>query len=135
VPIFRAMQTVYDTAGGADGLLRLANVWHARVIADEVVSHAFSHGFHPEHIQRPAAYWGDSPGGPRTYADCDGVETSAARLHSGNGLREEMDRRGSSVSIMHWQTSPSPTTEWDGCCTQLCVGDNHDDVPIPPLRR
>jgi hypothetical protein len=25
-------------------------------MADEVVSHAFSHGFHPEHSQRLAAY-------------------------------------------------------------------------------
>ena len=42
------MQTVYEATGGADGLLRLAGAWHARVMADEVVSHAFSHGFHPE---------------------------------------------------------------------------------------
>ncbi|HEY6682403.1 MAG TPA: hypothetical protein VI030_05490 [Propionibacteriaceae bacterium] len=37
----------YEAAGGADGLLRLANAWHARVIADDVVSHAFSHGSIP----------------------------------------------------------------------------------------
>ena len=49
------MQTVYEAAGGADGLLRLAGAWHARVMADEVVSHAFSHGFDHETIQRPAA--------------------------------------------------------------------------------
>jgi hemoglobin len=34
------MQTVYEAAGGADGLLRLASACHARVMADEVVSHA-----------------------------------------------------------------------------------------------
>ena len=44
------MQPVYEAAGGADGLLRLAGAWHARVMADEVVSHAFSHGFHPEGV-------------------------------------------------------------------------------------
>ena len=49
------MQTVYEAAGGADGVLRLADAWHARVMADEVVSHAFSHGFHPEH-SRPVSY-------------------------------------------------------------------------------
>ena len=58
------MQTVYDAAGAADGLLRLANAWHTRVMADEVVSHAFSHGFHPEHSQRLAAYWAEALGGP-----------------------------------------------------------------------
>jgi hemoglobin len=87
------MQTVYDAAGGANGLLRLANAWHVRVMADEVVSHAFSHGFHPEHNQRLAAYWGESLGGPTTFTDCYGDQTSVMRLHSGNGLHEEMDQR------------------------------------------
>lgn len=27
----------------AEGLLRLAEAWHSRVMADEIVSHAFSH--------------------------------------------------------------------------------------------
>lgn len=89
------MQTVYEATGGADGLLRLASAWHARVMADEVVSHAFSHGFHPEHSQRLAAYWAEALGGPTTYSgsygDCD--ETSVVRMHSGNGPHKEMDRR------------------------------------------
>ena len=50
-----AMQSVYEAAGGEAGLVRLAEAWHARVIADEVVSHAFSHGFHPNHRERLAA--------------------------------------------------------------------------------
>jgi hemoglobin len=87
------MQTVYEAVGGADGLLRLAKAWHARVMADEVVSHAFSHGFHPEHSQRLAAYWAESLGGPTVYTDCYGDQTSVLRMHSGNGLHEEMDRR------------------------------------------
>src|SRR4029450_7460243 len=87
------MQTVYEAAGGAEGLLRLASAWHARVMADEVVSHAFSHGFHPEHTQRLAAYWAESLGGPTTYSDCCGDETSVVRIHSRNGLHQEMDRR------------------------------------------
>jgi hemoglobin len=87
------MQTVYEAAGGAAGLLRLASAWHARVMADEVVSHAFSHGFHPEHGQRLAAYWAEALGGPTTYSDSYGDETSAVRMHSGNGPHEEMDRR------------------------------------------
>jgi hemoglobin len=87
------MQTVFDAAGGANGLLRLAGAWHARVMADEVVSHAFSHGFHPEHSQRLAAYWGESLGGPTTFTDCYGGQSSVVRLHSGNGPHEEMDQR------------------------------------------
>ena len=88
------MQTVYEAAGGADALRRLADAWHVRVMADEVVSHAFSHGFHPEHGERLAAYWAEALGGPTTYSESCGDETSVVRIHSGNGLHEEMDRRG-----------------------------------------
>ncbi|MBV8715875.1 MAG: group II truncated hemoglobin [Chloroflexi bacterium] len=87
------MQTVYEAAGGAEGLVRLAAAWHARVMADEVVSHAFSHGFHPEHTERLAAYWAEALGGPPAYSEVYGDETSVVRIHSGNGPHEEMDRR------------------------------------------
>ncbi len=87
------METVYEAAGGADGMLRLADAWHARVMADEVVSHAFSHGFHPEHSERLAAYWGEALGGPATYSGSYGDETLVVRMHSGNGQHDEMDRR------------------------------------------
>lgn len=87
------MQSVYEAAGGLAGLLRLAEAWHSRVMADEIVSHAFSHGFHPQHTERLAAYWAEALGGPASYSDSFGDETSVVRIHSGNGLHEEMDRR------------------------------------------
>jgi hemoglobin len=87
------MATVYEAVGGDAGLLRLAHAWHTRVMADEVVSHAFSHGFRPDHSERLAAYWAEALGGPTTYADAYGDETSVVRLHSGNGPHEDMDIR------------------------------------------
>ena len=84
---------MYEAVGGADGLLRLASAWHARVMADEVVSHAFSHGYHPQHTERLAAYWTEALGGPTKYSEAYGDETSVVRTHSGNGPHEEMDRR------------------------------------------
>jgi hemoglobin len=87
------MQTVFEAAGGDAGLLRLAEAWHARVMADEIVSHAFSHGFRPDHSPRLAAYWAEALGGPPTYSERYGDETVVVRLHSGNGPHEEMDRR------------------------------------------
>jgi hemoglobin len=84
---------VYEAAGGTEGLLRLAEAWHSRVMADEVVCHAFSHGFHPEHSQRLASYWTEALGGPAAYSSSHGDETSVVRIHSGNGPHEEMDRR------------------------------------------
>ena len=87
------MESVYDAAGGQLGLLRLAEAWHRRVLADEVVSHAFSHGFHPDHTARLAAYWGEALGGPPTYSESYGDETSVVRMHSGNGPHKDMDHR------------------------------------------
>ncbi len=87
------MESVYDAAGGAVGLRRLAAAWHERVLADPVVSHAFSHGFRPDHTERLAAYWDEALGGPPTYTDAYGDESSVVRLHSGNGPHEAMDAR------------------------------------------
>jgi hemoglobin len=74
-------------------MLRLAAAWHDRVMADEVVSHAFSRGFKPDHTERLAAYWSEALGGPTTYSDTYGDETYVVRIHSGNGEHLEMDRR------------------------------------------
>jgi len=87
------MQSLYEATGGDEGMLRLAEAWHERVMADEIVSHAFSHGFHPQHTERLAAYWAEALGGPARYTSQLGDESSVVRMHSGNGPHEEMDRR------------------------------------------
>jgi len=87
------VKSIYEAAGGSEGLRRLAAAWHARVLEDEVVSHAFSHGFRPDHTDRLAAYWTEALGGPSEYTSRYGDETSVVRIHSGNGEHDEMDRR------------------------------------------
>ena len=87
------MQTVYEALGGSGGVLNLAKAWHGRAMADEVVSHAFSAGYHPEHVERHVSYWSEALGGPTTYSDTIGDETTVVRIHSGNGPHEDMDRR------------------------------------------
>jgi hemoglobin len=84
--------SIYEAAGGAAAFVRLADAWHARCLADPIVSHAFSHGFHPEHSRRLAAYWCEALGGPTLYSDSLGDETSVRRLHAGNGEHGEMDQ-------------------------------------------
>jgi hemoglobin len=87
------MRTVYEAVGGFDGVRRLAEAWHVRVMADEVVSHAFSHGYRADHSERLAAYWAEALGGPSLYSAAFGDESEVVRMHSGNGPHEEMDRR------------------------------------------
>ncbi|WP_428312324.1 oxidoreductase [Hydrocarboniphaga sp.] len=86
-------QSLYELLGGAAAVLKLAHAWHERVLADEIVAHAFSHGFHPQHTERLAAYWAEAWGGPSTYSQQYGSESSVVRMHSGHGPHEEMDRR------------------------------------------
>ncbi|HEY3557953.1 MAG TPA: group II truncated hemoglobin [Kribbella sp.] len=87
------METVYEAAGGGDGMLRLAAAWHERVMADEVVSHAFHGGAKPDHTERLAAYWGEALGGPPAYTSTYGTEEEVQRRHAGNGEHDEMNRR------------------------------------------
>src|SRR5262250_2843302 len=66
IVIMSCRQTVFEAAGCNEGLRRLARAWHKRVMADDVVAHAFSHGFHPQHVERLAAYWAEALCGPNT---------------------------------------------------------------------
>ena len=87
-------RTVYEAAGGSEALLRLAQAWHERCLADPIASHPFEHGIHPQHTERLAAYWAESLGGPAVYTGGLGDHSHAVRLHSGHGEHAEMDARG-----------------------------------------
>jgi hemoglobin len=87
------VQTIFEAAGDMDGMRRLAEAWHHRVMEDEVVAHAFSHGFRTDHVERLAAYWAEALGGPPAYSSSYGDESTVVKMHSGNGIHDEMDRR------------------------------------------
>ena len=87
------MKTLFEAAGGIDGMRRLAEAWHQRVLADDEVSHPFSRGVRPDHTERLAAYWAEALGGPSLYSDSYGDETKVVKMHSGNGKHDEMNRR------------------------------------------
>lgn len=135
------MLSVYEAAGGDEGLLRLAEAWHSRVMPEEVVSHAFSHGFHPQHSQRLAAYWAEALGGPAGYSGTYGDETSVVRIHSGNGPHEEMDTRAVACFDLALQDVGLARSEslrqvlhdyfaWATTTTMSRYHDSADDVPL-----
>lgn len=85
--------SLYDAAGGWPALLRLAQAHHARCLADPVLEHPFSHGGHPRHVTRLAAYWTEVLGGPDTFSrDCGGHSAMLA-LHAGNGGDHDLGER------------------------------------------
>jgi hemoglobin len=86
-------RSIYEVTGGRRAFLDLARAWHARCLADPIVSHAFSDGYHPQHSERLAAYWAEALGGPSDFTESIGDESSVVRIHSGNGEHPEMDDR------------------------------------------
>ena len=85
--------SIDEAAGGAMAFLRLAEVWHELCLADPIVSHAFSHGYHPQHSHRLAAYWSESLDGPPEFTTSLGNESTVVQMHSGNGEHSEMNER------------------------------------------
>lgn len=92
--------TLYEAAGGGKAMLALAHAWHARCLSDEVVAHAFSHGYRDDHSERLAAYWAEALGGPAEYSRALGDETTVVRMHSGNGEHDEMDARALACFVL-----------------------------------
>jgi hemoglobin len=83
--------TLFEAMGGAAGVQRLADAWHARLLADEVAAHPFRRGIRVDHTQRLAAYWSEILGGPATYSRLCGDQSSVVRMHSGNGDVRDLD--------------------------------------------
>src|SRR3954464_9261287 len=86
--------TLYEHAGGADAMLRLATAHHARCLADAELNHPFSHPGNAEHVARLAAYWGEVLGGPPAYSALpDTGQSALLALHAGNGDMADLGRR------------------------------------------
>jgi hemoglobin len=100
--------TIYEAAGGLDAFVRIAHAWHARCLADPIVSHAFSHGYHSQHTERLAAYWAEALGGPPTYTASIGDESNVIRMHAGNGEHAEMDERAQACFALALEDADLP---------------------------
>jgi truncated hemoglobin YjbI/GNAT superfamily N-acetyltransferase len=85
--------SVYESAGGEAAFLALARAHHERCLADPVLNHPFSHGTHPQHIERLAGYWGEVFGGPPSYSDGGGGHSAMLMIHSGQGAESDLDER------------------------------------------
>jgi hemoglobin len=78
--------TLFEFAGGEAAFLGLAQAHHARCLADPELNHPFSHpDQHPRHVERLGAYWAEVMGGPPTYSEGCGNESSVLAMHAGNG--------------------------------------------------
>lgn len=133
------MQTLFDAVGVIDGVRRLADAWHRRVMPDEVVAHASSHGYHPQRVERLVAYWAEAFGGRTMYSDCCGNETIVVKKHSGNGEHDEMDRRANACFDQALaDIGLAAMARYDKSCTITSHGRPRQRCPAttnPPMTR
>src|SRR5205823_5722765 len=95
-------QSLYEAAGGEEGMLALAAAHHARCLADPELNHPFSHPDQdPRHVERLAAYWGEVLGGPPRFSQQLASSQSALlRMHAGNGDMTDLGRRFVSCFVL-----------------------------------
>jgi hemoglobin len=85
--------SIYEVAGGAPAFLALATAHHARCLADPVLNHPFSHGGHPQHVERLAAYWAEVLGGPPVFSTECSDHSGMLGIHANQGAGTDMGDR------------------------------------------
>src|SRR4051795_9354753 len=85
------MPTMYDFAGGEEGLHRLEEPFYAMVLADEVLRPLFGAG-KPEHVDHLTAFTAESFGGPDRFSRELGF-AHLISVHRGLKISEEQRQR------------------------------------------
>jgi hemoglobin len=88
-----ARPSIYEFAGGDPAFLALAAAHHERCLQEPEISHAFSHGFNPLHIEHLAHYWAEVFGGPRRYSELHGGHTGMLEIHARTGAADDWGGR------------------------------------------
>ncbi len=84
--------SLYDDAGGIDGLRRLSTAFYDRVLADELLAPVFAH-FTRAHAEHVAVWLAEVLGGPADYTARLGGHQALLRSHLGLGIRDEHRKR------------------------------------------
>ena len=87
------MTSLFEAAGGESGLRLLALAWHERVLADPVVGQAVARGVRSDQVDRIAAWWAESLGGPALYSARFGAGMEDVRLHPPDAAVDELNDR------------------------------------------
>jgi hemoglobin len=88
-----ARPSIYEFAGGEQAFLALAAAHHERCLQDPELSHPFSYGVNPEHIERLAAYWAEVLGGPTRFSESFGGHSAMLEIHARQGSGPEFGPR------------------------------------------
>jgi hemoglobin len=85
--------SIYEFAGGDRAFLGLAAAHHERCLQEPEISHAFSHGFNPAHVENLAFYWAEVFGGPQRYSKLHGGHSGMLEMHARTGAADDWGQR------------------------------------------
>jgi hemoglobin len=85
--------SMFDAAGGLEAFERLAAAHHQRCLEDPVLEHPFSHGGHPQHVERLGHYWAEVFGGPPRYSEVSAGQSFMLGLHAGMDAQDDLGDR------------------------------------------
>jgi hemoglobin len=88
-----ARRSLFEFAGGGEAFIALAAAHHERCLQDPELSHPFSHGVNPEHIERLAAYWAEVLGGPPRFSESFGGHSAMLEIHARQGTGPDFGPR------------------------------------------
>ena len=81
--------TLYDYAGGAEAMRRVAEAHYARCLTDPVLQQVFGTTGRPDHAAHLAAWLGEVFGGPREYTEHLGGFPAMLAHHQDKAITEE----------------------------------------------
>ena len=84
---------MFEFAGGETAFRALAAAHHVRCLQDPELSHPFSHGVNPEHVERLAYYWAEVFGGPARYSEAHGGHSAMLEIHARQGAGDDYGPR------------------------------------------
>src|SRR5262245_10169228 len=85
--------TIFEHAGGADALHRLADAQYRRCLTDPVLIQVVGTQGRPGHVDHLAAWLGEVFGGPDFYTRDLGGHGALLRHHANRAITEEQRRR------------------------------------------
>jgi hemoglobin len=85
--------SIFEFAGGEQAFLALATAHHEHCLQDPELNHPFSHGTHPEHVERLGSYWAEVFGGPPRYTQTWGGHSAMLDIHAGQGAEDDLGER------------------------------------------
>lgn len=85
--------SIYDYAGGAEAMHRLAAAQYAHCLQDPVLNAVFGTTARPEHVDHLADWLGEVFGGPAVYTEQHGGHAGLLKHHAGLDITPEQRRR------------------------------------------